>query len=47
MVGPIILRDESIDQVLSLLERWTGKTMLRPQAMPTAAVTLTLRDSVT
>ena len=47
MVGPIILRDESIDQVLSLLERWTGKTMLRPQAMPTAAITLTLRESVT
>ena len=47
MVGPIILRDESLDQVLTLLERWTGKTILRPQAMPTAAITLTMRDSIT
>ncbi len=47
MVGPIILRDESIDQVLTLLERWTGKTMLRPQTMPTAAITLSLREAVT
>lgn len=47
MVGPIILRDESIDQVLTLIERWTGKTVLRPQTMPTAAITLSLRDSIT
>ncbi len=46
-VGPIMLRDESIDQVLALLERWTGKTILRPQTMPTAAITLSLRESVT
>lgn len=47
MVGPIMLRDESIDQVLALLERWTGKTILRPQTMPTAAITVSLRESVT
>ena len=47
MVGPITLRDEPIDGVLFLIERWTGKTMLRPQAMPTAAITLSLRESVT
>ncbi len=47
LVGPIMLRDESIDQVLALLERWTGKTILRPQTMPTASITLTLRESVT
>ena len=46
-VGPIILRDESIDQVLSLLERWTNKTILRPQALPTTTITLTLKGSVT
>jgi len=46
-VGPIILRDESIDQVLTLLERWTGKTILRPQALPTTTVTLTLKGGVT
>ena len=43
----IMLRDESIDQVLVLLERWTGRTILRPQTMPTATITLSLRESVT
>ncbi len=47
MVGPIMLRDESIDQVLALVERWTGRTVLRPQTMPAGAITLTLRESVT
>jgi general secretion pathway protein D len=46
-VGPITLRDESIDQVLALLERWTGKTILRPQALPAATITLTMKGSVT
>ncbi|MEN9403446.1 MAG: hypothetical protein RL091_2149 [Verrucomicrobiota bacterium] len=46
-VGPIMLRDESIDQVLVLMERWTGRTILRPQAMPAAAITLTLRETIT
>ena len=41
-VGPLILRDESIDQVLALLEKWTGKTILRPQALPNATITLSL-----
>ncbi|MFZ5496593.1 MAG: secretin N-terminal domain-containing protein [Verrucomicrobiota bacterium] len=46
-IGPLLLRDESIDQVLALIERWTGKTVLRPQALPTATVTLTLKGGVT
>jgi general secretion pathway protein D len=46
-VGPILLRDESIDQVLVLLERWTGKTILRPQALPGATISLTLKGNVT
>lgn len=46
-VGPLILRDESIDQVLALLEKWTGKTILRPQALPTATITLSLKGSIT
>ena len=46
-VGPIVLRDESIDQVLALLERLTGKTILRPQALPTATITVNLRETVT
>ncbi len=46
-IGPIVLRDESVDQVLALLERWTGKTLLRPQALPAATITVNLRESVT
>ena len=46
-IGPIMLRDESIDQVLALLERWTGKTILRPQALPNATITLSLKGNVT
>lgn len=47
MVGPIMLRDESIDQVLVLIERWTGRAVIRPTTMPAATVTLTLREPVT
>ena len=46
-IGPLQLRDESIDQVLALIERWTGKTVLRPQALPAATITINLKDSVT
>ncbi len=45
-VGPLLLRDESIEQVLALLERWTGKTVLRPQALPAGTISLTLKGSV-
>lgn len=47
MVGPIMLRDESIDQVLVLIERWTGRSVIRPNTMPAATITLTLREPVT
>jgi len=46
-VGPIKLHDVPIDQILELLERWTGKSILRPQTLPTAAVSLNLKDEVT
>lgn len=46
-VGPLTLREETIDQVLALLERWTGKTVLRPQALPAATITISLKGSVT
>lgn len=46
-IGPIVLRDESVDQVLALIERWTGKTLLRPQALPAATITVNLRETVT
>lgn len=47
VIGPLVLRDENIDQVLALLERLTGKTLLRPQALPAATITVNLRESVT
>lgn len=46
-VGPLLLREESIDQVLVLLERWTCKTVLRPQALPATTLSLSLKGSVT
>lgn len=45
-VGLIKLRDDSIDQVLELLERWTGRTVLRPQALPANTYTITLDQTV-
>lgn len=45
-VGPIKLRNESLDQVLDLLERWTGKTVLRPPTLPGGSYTLTLEEAV-
>ena len=47
VVGPINLRDESIEQVLALIERWTGKTVLRPQALPNATITVNFNSSTT
>jgi general secretion pathway protein D len=41
------LRDVGIDQILELLERWTGKALLRPQALPAATLSLTLKEEVT
>lgn len=46
LIGPVKLRNESLDQVLDLLERWTGKTLLRPPALPGGSYTLTLDRAV-
>ena len=46
-VGPVILRDETIAQVLDLLQRWTGKSILRPNALPASVYTLSLPASIT
>ncbi|MDB6094491.1 MAG: type and secretion system protein [Verrucomicrobia bacterium] len=35
MVGPIKLADVDIDTILGALEMYTGRTVLRPQALPT------------
>ena len=46
-VGPVILRDETVAQVLDLMQRWTGKSILRPQALPASLYTLSLPASIT
>lgn len=46
-IGPLVLRDESIDQVLALLERWTGKTVLRPQTLPGTTISVSLKGGIT
>ncbi len=47
MVSQILMRDESLAQVLDLVERWTGRTILRPQSLPATTYTLTLPKQVT
>ncbi len=46
-VGPVVLRDETLPQVLELLQRWTGKAILRPQALPAATYNLSLTAAAT
>ena len=46
-VGPIKLHEVPIDQILELLERWTGKSILRPQTLPVTNFTLNLKEQVT
>jgi general secretion pathway protein D len=46
-VGPIELHDVPVDQILELLERWSGKTLLRPQSLPAANISLNLKQEVT
>lgn len=43
----LVLRDESIDQVLALLERLTGRSIIRPQALPTPTFTFTSQRPMT
>jgi general secretion pathway protein D len=42
MVGPLILRDTPLDQILELVERWTGRVLLRPASLPPGAYAITL-----
>jgi general secretion pathway protein D len=46
LVGPIKLADADIDTVLSALEIYTGRTILRPQALPAATYSLKLNKAV-
>lgn len=47
VVGPIKLNDVTIDAMLSLYERWTGKAVLRGPGLPAATYILNLPQTVT
>ncbi len=47
LIGPINMPGDSVDSTLALMERWTGKAILRPQNLPEASITLVLREKVT
>ena len=42
MIDSIRLRSVALDLVLDRLEAWTGRTILRPEALPTATITLNI-----
>ncbi len=46
MVGPLTMPGDSIDAVLELIARWTGKTLLRPQNLPQATISFNLRERI-
>lgn len=46
LVGPISLHEVSLDQILEMFERWSGRTVLRPQALPVLLVNLNLSEPV-
>ena len=47
MVGPIKLPDADIDTILGLLEIYTGRSVLRPQQLPTATYHLVIDKKIT
>lgn len=47
MVDRIVFRDETTDQVLDLLERLTGRSIIRPQALPAATFTFNSQQPLT
>jgi len=46
LVGPIKLPDADIDTVLGALELYTGRTILRPQALPAATYHLVINKKI-
>jgi len=47
LIGPIDIPGDNLDQILALMERWTGKALLRPQNLPAVMLSLRLRHQVT
>ncbi|MDR2844604.1 MAG: hypothetical protein LBV28_00735 [Puniceicoccales bacterium] len=47
IVGPVFLVDESLGQVITLLEKFSGKTVLRTQTLPILRVNLNAPENLT
>lgn len=47
LIGPIDIPGDNLDQILALLERWTGRSLLRPQNLPAVTLSLRLQEKVT
>lgn len=47
LIGPIDIPGDNLDQILALLGRWTGRSLLRPQNLPAATLSLQVREQVT
>ncbi len=46
-IGPIKFGDITIDAALEMLERWSGRTVLRPAGLPATSVSFSLNQKVT
>lgn len=44
MVGPLKFPELPLELVLDMLESWTGRTILRPQALPAATISIKTKD---
>ncbi len=47
LVGPLTIPGGSLDDILGAVELLTGRTLLRPQNLPAASLSLNLREKVT
>lgn len=47
MIGNLRFRDVPLDMVIDQLEAWTGRIILRPQALPGATITLNISRPIT
>ncbi len=46
-IGPIKFGDITIDSALEMLERWTGRSVLRPAGLPTTSLSFSLNQKLT
>lgn len=47
MIGPIKFGDITIDAALDMLERWSGRAILRPAGLPATSISFSLNQKVT